>query len=417
MPKLVQALGAQAVKCLKLPGYHAVGEVAGLNLQITPSGARSWVLRLRVGAKRREIGLGAYPGVSLADARVKAQAMRDAVRDGRDPLLELRAARSALIAEQASAKTFRQCADAYIAAHEAGWKNAKHSAQWRNTLATYVHPTVGELLVRDVTKDHVLSVLRPMWTAKPETAARVRSRVELVLSYAMQAGYRPEGANPARWRGGLDKLLPARSKVARVVHHRALPVGEVGAFYQRLRGVSGMGARALEFAILTAARSGEVRGATWAEIDVRAKTWTVPADRMKAGKEHRVPLSDAAVALLRHLGADGAQPGMLVFPAPRGGELSDMTLTAVTRRMGTVAVPHGFRSTFRDWAGERTAFAREVAEAALAHALDSKVEAAYARGDLFAKRVKLMQAWADFLQRPASGGAVVELATVRAGGA
>lgn len=413
MPKLVRALGAQAVKCLKTPGYHAVGEVAGLNLQITAGGSRSWVLRLRVGAKRREIGLGAYPGVSLADARVKAQAMRDAVRAGRDPLLELRAARSALIAEQASAKTFRQCADAYIAAHEAGWKNTKHGQQWRNTLETYVHPTVGALLVRDVTKDHVLSVLRPIWTTKPETAARVRSRVELVLSYAMQAGYRPEEANPARWRGGLDKLLPARSKVARVVHHPALPVGEVGAFFQNLRTAQGMGARALEFAILTAARSGEVRGATWAEIDLQAKTWAVPAEHMKAGKEHRVPLSDAALALLRQVGADGAQPNTLVFPAPRGGMLSDMTLTAVTRRMGTTAVPHGFRSTFRDWTGERTTFAREVAEAALAHTLDSKVEAAYARGDLFAKRAKLMQAWADFLQRPVSAAAVVELATAR----
>lgn len=410
MPKLVEPLGPLAVSRLKGAGYHAVGGVAGLVLQITTTGARSWVLRAKVGAKRREIGLGAFPAVTLADARTRAQEARATIQAGRDPIHERRAARSALIAEQASAKTFRQCAAEYIAAHEVKWKNAKHGQQWTNTLEAYAYPVFGNLLVRDVQKEHVLSALRPIWTTKAETAVRLRSRIELVLSYAMQAGYRPEEVNPARWRGGMDTLLPARSKVAPVEHHAALSVDQVAAFMLQLRRAEGTGARALEFAILTAARSGEVRGATWGEFDLQAKVWTVPGSRMKAGKEHRVPLSDAAVALLQALKPEKLVSADIVFPGRSGQALSDMTLTAILRRMKVAAVPHGFRSTFRDWAGERTTFPREVAEAALAHALENKVEAAYARGDQFTKRAKLMQAWADFLARPVTGANVVDLA-------
>lgn len=413
MPKLAQPLKPLQVGRLTDVGLHRVGTVSGLGLQVTPSGARSWVLRIVIGSKRREIGLGSYPAVTLEAARDKARVLREAVREGRDPVEDKRAARSALKASQATARTFRQCAEAYVKAHEAGWKNAKHGQQWKNTLETYAYPVMGDLLVRDVQKGHVLEALRPIWTEKTETASRLRSRIELVLSYAMQAGYRPEGPNPARWRGGLDEILPAPGRVAKVEHHRALPIDSMGAFMGRLRAAEGNGARALEFAILTAARSGEVRGATWAEIDREAKTWTIPAARMKAGKEHRVPLSAAALAVLDR--ADRLAGTDLVFPAPRGGTMSDMTLTAVLRRLEVPAVPHGFRSTFRDWAAERTAYPGDMAELALAHAIESKVEAAYRRGDMFEKRRRMMTDWAAFIARPAAAGAVVGIGAARGG--
>lgn len=398
MPKIARELGALAVSKLTAPGLHVVGGVAGLSLQVTPSGARSWTLRAMIGGKRRELGLGAYPGVTLATARDKAREARKLIDSGVDPIEHQRAAQSALRASQASAMTFEETAVAYIKTHEAGWKNAKHAQQWRATLTLYAYPVVGDLLVRDVEKEHVLQVLRPIWNTKTETATRLRSRMELVISYAMQAGYRPEGLNPARWRGGLDKLLSAPSKVAKVEHYAALPLAQMGAFMQRLRAAEGMGAKALEFAILTAARSGEVRGARWAEIDLDAKVWTVPAARMKAGKEHRVPLSDVAVDLLQAV-PQIANEGDLVFPAVRGGQLSDATLSAVLRRMQVQAVPHGFRSTFRDWVSERTNYPHEVAEMALAHAIGDKTEAAYRRGDLFEKRRAMMGDWAQFLAK------------------
>lgn len=412
MPARASELNALAVQRLKSPGLHFVGGVAGLALQVTDSGSRSWTLRLSVVGRRRDMGLGAYPDVTLAMARERAREARELVRRGVDPIEQRRASTSALKASVAAALTFRQTATAYISTHEAGWKNAKHAQQWRNTLEAYAYPVMGDLLVRDVQKEHVLAALRPIWTEKNETATRLRGRIELVLSYAMQAGYRPEGLNPARWRGGLDKLLPAPAKVAKAEHHPALPLGQVGAFMRRLRAAPGMGARALEFTILTAARSGEVRGATWAEIDLQDKVWTVPPSRMKAGNEHRVPLSPAAIALLEALprmaGTD------LVFPAPRGGQLSDMTLSAVLRRMEVPAVPHGFRSTFRDWAAERTTFPREAAEMALAHTIESKVEAAYRRGDLFEKRRVMMAEWADFLSVEEQPAKVIPMRTKQA---
>lgn len=409
MPRQAKELTAIEVRRLTDPGMHFVGTVPGLALQVTDSGARTWVLRATVGAKRREMGLGGYPAVTLADAHRKAREARETIAKGVDPIDAARAARSELRAAQAAALTFEQCAAAYIAAHRAGWRNAKHAQQWTNTLAQHAFPTIGALLVRDVSLPHVMSVLEPIWRTKTETASRVRSRIELILDWAAVRGYR-EKDNPARWRGHLDKVLPKPSKVAKVRHHPAIAYAEAGAFMAALREQPGIAARALEFAVLTAARSGEVRGALWAEIDLTACVWVVPGDRMKAGKEHRVPLSKAAVALLSAL----TQDGPLVFSAPSGGTLSDMALTAVMRRMGSKAVPHGFRSTFRDWAAEVSTFPRDMAEMALAHAIDSKVEAAYRRGDALEKRRAMMDAWAGFLNKRPEGAAILQLAKKRA---
>ena len=417
MPRKASELTAIAIQRLTAPGLHFVGGVAGLALQVLPSGARTWVLRITVGAKRRDMGMGGYPDVPLAKAREAARVARAKVRSGIDPIEEGRAARSALKASQAAALTFEQCAAAYISANAVGWKNAKHAQQWRNTLAQHAYPKLGMLLVRDVGLPHVLAVLEPLWLTTTETASRLRGRIESVLDWATVRGYR-SGDNPARWRGHLDKLLPAPSKVAKPEHHTAVALADVAGFVLKLRAAEGMGARALEFAILTAARSGEVRGARWAEVDRQAKLWVIPAARMKAGKEHRVPLSDAALSLLDALPKIDA--GDLVFPASRTGlggvakPLSDMALTAVMRRMGLDAVPHGFRSTFRDWCSERTNYPRDVAEMALAHTIGDKVEAAYRRGDLFDKRRRMMDDWAAFLARPDLPTQVVDLATRRA---
>jgi integrase len=412
MPKLAKELGALAVSKLTEPGLHFVGGVPGLALQVTPAGARSWTLRAVIGGKRRDMGLGSYSpsGVTLAKAREAAADARELIRKGVDPIQQQQEAQSALRAAMVEALTFKECAEGYIKAHAASWKNLKHRQQWRNTLAQHVYPVFGSLLVRDVKLSHVMQVIEPMWATTNETAVRLRGRIELVLDWAAARGLR-EGTNPARWRGHLDKLLPRPSKVNNREHHAALPVGDVGAFMARLRTAEGMGARALEFAILTAARSGEVRGATRAEFDLAARVWTVPGSRMKAGKEHRVPLSPEAVALLKALPRMAGTE--LMFPAPRGGELSDMTLTAVLRRMQVPAVPHGFRSTFRDWAAERTNYPRDVAEMALAHAIGNKVEAAYRRGDLFQKRTLMMADWAKFLARVETAGQVVELGSRR----
>ena len=405
MPKLAKELQALAVSKLATPGLHFVGAVQGLALQVT-GGSRAWVLRATVGGRRRDMGLGPYPEVTLAQARDKAREARELIRQGVDPIGRQQAAQSAMRAAVAEALTFKECAEKYIAAHRAGWKSAKHAQQWGNTLEQHAYPVLGAVLVRDVKLPQVLAVLEPIWTTTNETASRLRGRLELVIDWATARGLR-EGLNPARWRGHLDKLLPKPAKVARVEHHAALPVGDVGAFMVRLREAEGMGALALEFAILTAARSGEVRGATWQEFDLSGAVWTVPAGRMKAGKEHRVPLSDAALALLAALPHD--KPDALVFPAPRGGMLSDMTLAAVLRRLDEPAVPHGFRSTFRDWASERTNYPRDVAEMALAHAIGDKVEAAYRRGDLFEKRRVMMAEWAQFLARVETKGAVIPM--------
>lgn len=406
MPKKAEELSALEVGRLKKPGRYPVGGVAGLCLRVAPSGARSWVLRVMVAGKRRDAGLGGYPDVPLAMAREKARKAREAIERGHDPIALRAEAQSALLAQRAAETTFEQAARQFIEAKSPEWKNAKHAAQWLATLETYAYPVIGKLQVRDVALSHVVKILEPIWTTKTETASRLRGRIEAVLDWAAVRRYR-HGDNPARWKGHLDKVFPKPGKVAKVAHHSALPIDALAGFMRGLRKRVGMAARALEFLILTAARSGEVRGTTWSEVDFVNAVWTIPAERMKAGKEHRVPLPDAALELLKTLpryeGSD------LVFVAPRGGMLSDMTLTAVMRRMDVDAVPHGFRSTFRDWAAEHTNYPREVAEMALAHAIGDKVEAAYRRGDLFEKRRRMMVDWAAFCAVPSPAGEVVPI--------
>jgi integrase len=417
VPKIAKELGPLAVKRLTAAGLWPVGGVAGLALRVTDTGSRHWVLRVVIAGKRRDVGLGAFPGVTLAAAREKAADLRERIRQGIDPVEEGRQQRAIKAAENAKALTFKQCAAAYVAAHRSAWKNAKHAQQWGNSLDQWAHPKLGEVLVRDVELAHVLAVLEQpadplapagpnLWNAKTETASRVRGRIETVLDWAAARKLR-QGENPARWRGHLDKLLPKPTKVAKVEHFAALPAEEAGAFMQRLRTMSGFGALALQFTILTAARSGEVRGMTWAELDMEAGVWTVPAARMKASREHRVPLSEPALALLRDLPrVEGIE---LLFPGRGGRQLSDMSLTAVLRRMEVPATVHGFRSTFRDWAAERTNYPREVAEMALAHTIGDKVEAAYRRGDLFEKRRRMMADWAAFLASAAPQAEVIPM--------
>lgn len=406
MPKKAKELSALEVQRLTKPGLYAVGGVSGLQLQVLPSGARTWVLRIVIGGKRRDMGLGGFPDVTLAGAREKAREARNLIEQGIDPIAQRAAARSALAASRGAEITFDECARKFIETKSVEWKNQKHGAQWSTTLETYASPIVGKLQVRDVTLAHIIKILEPIWTTKTETATRLRGRVESVLDWATVRGYR-HGENPARWKGHLDKILAKPSKVAKVEHHAALAVDELGTFMKALRNRSGMAARALEVLILTAARSGEIRGMRWDEIDLQNAVWTVPSERMKMGKEHRVPLTERVLEILRALPRIDDSP--LVFPAPRGGQLSDMSITAVLRRMNMDAVPHGFRSTFRDWAAERTNYPREVAEMALAHAIGNAVEAAYRRGDLFEKRRRLMNDWTKFCNTVQKAGDVVPL--------
>ena len=393
MGRKAKELSALEVNRLSKAGMYFVGGVAGLALQVSGAGARSWILRKMIAGKRRDMGLGGFPDVTLAGAREKARQIRELVDQGIDPIEDRRAKRATLAAERAKAMTFAQCVTAYLDAHGDSWGNAKHRQQWANTLDTYANPIIGNLNVAAVDTGLVLKVLERIWKTKTETATRLRGRIENILSWATVRGYR-QGENPARWKGHLDKLLAARSKIQQVTHHAALPYAELGGFMADLAKMDGMGARALEFAILCASRSGEVRGATWDEIDLNAGVWIIPAGRMKAKREHRVPLSGKAASLLNALPRlDGTE---LVFPGT-SGQLSNMSLTAVLRRMdrGDLTA-HGFRSTFRDWAAEQTAYPSEVVEMALAHTIGNKVEAAYRRGDLFDKRRRLMDDWAKY---------------------
>lgn len=392
MGKKAKELSALEVNRLTKAGLYFVGGVAGLALQVSGAGARSWILRKMIAGKRRDMGLGGFPDVTLAGAREKARHIREQVDQGLDPIEDRRAKRSALAAERAKAMTFSQCVTAYLDAHSDSWKNAKHRQQWANTLDTYASSIIGTLNVASVDTGLVLKVLEPIWKTKTETASRLRGRIENVLSWATVRGYR-QGENPARWKGHLDTLLAQPSKIQKVTHHTALPYGEVGSFMAELAKMEGISARALEFTILCAARSGEVRGATWAEIDLKAGAWIIPGDRMKAGKEHRVPLSNKSLKILKAL-SRGADTD-LVFPGMKNNALSDMSLIAVLKRMGRGDLTvHGYRSSFRDWAAEQTAYPSEVVEMALAHTIGNKVEAAYRRGDLFDKRRKLMDDWA-----------------------
>lgn len=417
MPKAAKELGPLDVKRLEHPGGKgnamvAVGGVSGLYMQITPANGRTWILRTRVGDRRRDIGLGGFPTVTLAQAREKAREARNAILRGVDPVEERKAAKAALVAAQRRGLLFKEAVDRALAAKLDAFKNAKHRDQWRNTLETFAVPHLGAMLVQDITTQDVLRVLEPLWTDRTETASRLRGRIEAVLAWATVAGHRA-GDNPARWAGNLKELLPAPSKVADGGHHPALALDDASRWFTALRKREGFGARALEFAALCAARSQEVRGATWDEVDLDKAMWVIPAARMKMKREHRVPLPPVAVALLAALPRLEGNP--LVFPAARGGMLSDMTLSATMRRIHDAdvadggagfidraskapAVPHGLRSTFRDWVAERTTFPGEMAEVALAHRITNVVEAAYRRGDMVERRRAMMVSWSDFLE-------------------
>lgn len=406
MPKVAKELSALEVRRLSRPGLHPVGGVAGLLLRVRDSGARYWVLRTTIGGTRHDLGLGPFPEVSLADARAEAAEIRRQVRQGVDPIAERRAARDALRASHAKAITFDRCAERYLAGIADQFRNPKHRRQWHTSLNTYASPVIGSLPVDRVELAHVIQVLEPIWREKTETASRVRGRLEKVLDYATVRGYR-SGENPARWKGNLDAILPQPNKLKRIEHHRALPWSDAPTFRRALARRHGTAARALELILLTAARSGEVRGATWDEVDLKAKTWTVPGERMKAAREHVVPLSGEAVRLLRALPRFESVP--YVFPSPTDKPLSDNALSAVMRRMGLNATPHGLRSTFRDWVSERTSYSHEVAEQALAHTIPNAVERAYRRGSLLEKRRRLMADWCRFLNEGEPAGEVVSI--------
>jgi integrase len=396
MPKTTYRLTAVSVQNLSSPGLHADG--AGLYLKIDPGGSKSWVYRYTREKKTHYLGLGSVRGVSLAAARSGAAKARQDLEQGKDPIEARKAADAETKLARVRAIKFKECAEALMNAHNAAWKNPKHRQQWRNTLKTYVYPKIGHLPVSAVNTEHMLSILEPIWTKTPETASRVRGRIEAVLDAAKARGAR-DGENPARWRSHLSKLLPKTSKLARVEHHAALPFADLSEFMASLRAEQGLAPKALEFTILTAARTIEALGTQWPEINLVDKVWTVPAERMKAGKEHRVPLPARAIAILKDL--EAMKQNEFVFSSLKPGRhLSNMSLLMLLRRMKRDEITvHGFRSTFRDWAAETTNFPNFVVEMALAHTVADKVESAYRRGDLFDKRRKLMEAWAAYTQK------------------
>jgi integrase len=395
-----------AVKNAKKKGRHADG--GGLYLQVSSTGAKSWVYRYMLNRRVREIGLGPLHAFTLADARAKAAEARKLKWQGTDPLEEKRQSRAEEKGAVAQPLTFKDAATAYCAGHRSGWRNQKHADQWSHTLEKHAYPVFGDLAVSMVDVGHVMKAIEPIWTRIPETANRVRGRIEAILDWAKARGYR-QGENPARWRGHLDNLLPAPGKVRRVQHFAALPYVEIGAFMAALRHHTGLAAKALELLILTATRTGETLGARWSEIDLDQAVWIIPGKRTKMGKEHRVPLSAAAIALLRRI-ADEHTDEELVFPGTKSGKsLSNMAMLKVLERMKLDVTVHGFRSCFRDWAAEQTDHGRDVAEMALAHTIESKAEAAYRRGDLFMKRKALMEDWAKYCERVHESASVMEL--------
>ena len=397
MPKITKAMTAIEVKRLTVPKMHAVGTVPGLMLDVKASGSTAWILRTTVGTRRADIGLGGYPGITLAAATEAARQIKAKIRDGIDPTAERRA-RQAVVEW-----TFKRCAEAYITGHRSGWKNAKHASQWESTLETYVYPVFGDKHVRDVDTGDITTAIRSMWSTKNETMVRIRNRIELVLSWAAAQGYRPKGFNPAAWRGHLEQVLPKPSKVNKRAHHPAMPIDDVQGFVLALRTSQSTAAQCLEFVIMTACRSGEARLATWSEFDLKAAVWNIPAERMKASRPHRVPLAAQVMTLLEKL--PRFEGNELLFPGRDGQKpLSDMSLTAIMRRAKLAYVPHGFRSTFSDWTAERTAYPSEVREMALAHSIGNGTDAAYRRGDLFDKRRHLMRDWANFLESPPATG-------------
>jgi integrase len=386
------ALTQKRIEKLTAPGRHGDGH--GLYLQVQSRTNKSWLFRYTFNRRERFMGLGPLHTIELEEARERARQARKALLDGADPLAVRSAEAAQRALEAARTITFEAAANAYYESHEASWKNAKHRQQFLNTLKTYVFPKIGPLPVADIDTGLVLKCIEPIWQGKTETANRTRGRIEAVLDWATVRGYR-KADNPARWRGHLSEVLPARGKIQKTNHHAALPIGEVQAFMTALREQQGVAARALEFTILTAARTGETIGARWFEIDFANATWTVPAGRMKASKKHRVPLSKPTLQLLRDVSREKNYPYIFIGPYKSG--LSNMAMAATLRRMGRNDITvHGFRSTFRTWAGERTAHPVHVIEQALAHSIGSKVEQAYSRGDLFRKRARLMAHWGSY---------------------
>lgn len=399
-------LTARTVASKKRTGLY--GDGGGLYLQVTWSGSKTWIFRYRspLTRKPRYMGLGAVRNVGLPEARQKADAQRSLLTSGIDPIRARDEELQRQVAEAAKAVTFSHCATSYIESHRPKWRNEKHAEQWTNTIRAYCDPVIGALPVQEVATGLVLKILEPIWATKPETASRLRGRIENILDWAKARGYR-SGENPARWKGHLNQLLPALAKKDRVVHHKAMPFAEVGAFVSKLRALSGVAARCLEFTVLTAARTNEATQATPEEVDLGNATWTVPGSRMKTKKEHRVPLSPRAVAIVREM---LELKGDHVFRGAKHGKpISNMTMLALLDSMSVNVTVHGFRSSFRDWAAERTHFPHEVCEMALAHAIPNAAEAAYRRGDLFEKRRMLMDAWADYLNAPQQAGAVIPL--------
>ena len=380
------------IKRMSKPGVY--GDGAGLYIRVTETGTKHWIHRFSLHGKAHWMGLGPYPEITLTEARLKNMEARRTRLAGVNPIN----ARNAAIAK-AQSLTFQECADQYIASHRSSWKGLKHFVKWTNSIAAYCGPVIGKLPVNEIDVGLIMRVLDPIWTTKMSTARNIRSRIESILDWATVRGYR-EGNNPARWKGNLDHLLPKSSRAKGTKHHAALGYTQMGDLMGELRQQDGISAKALEYAILTACRSGEVRLATWGEVNLKNRVWIIPAERMKVGKEHRVPLSDDAMAILNQMD----QSTTFIFPGRSGRLLSDMSLTKVLRRMGHIdTTVHGFRSTFRDWAAESTAYPQHVAEMALAHTIGDKVEAAYRRGDLFTKRTRMMEDWARFCNQTQSG--------------
>jgi integrase len=408
--RTLNRLSAFKVEKAKRPGMYADG--GGLYLRVAEGGSKQWIFRYVANGRLRDMGMGPCHTLTLAEARERATAQRKLRLGGIDPIAHKHAQRAAAAAEAAKAMTFKQCAEGYIKDNEAEWTNAKHRYEWGATLSRYVYPVLGDLPVAMIDTPLVLKVVKPLWERAPETASRVRGRIENVLGWATVHHYRT-GDNPARWRGLLEHALPARAKVAKVKHYAALPYAQAGSFMAKVRQDTRIAARCLEFIALTAARVSEANVATWDEIDFANRVWTVPAARMKADKEHRVPLSDAALAVLEAMRA--IRHSDYIFPGRRDARAvgANSVLRFAKEAAGFDITTHGLRSTFRDWTAECTAFPREVAEMALAHAIPNAVEAAYRRGDLFEKRRRVMDAWADFCAKPSAGGKIVSMTSAR----
>jgi integrase len=392
MGRALHRLSDPEIKQRRKSGYYADGGC--LYLRIAPGGTKGWIFRYTLNGRTRDAGLGSVADVTLKKARQEAKAWRELIEAGTDPIEARERKRAEAELASAKAMTFEQCAKAYIASHEPSWRNDKHRAQWRSTLATYCYPVLGTIPVGAIDTALVLMAVEPIWAAKPETASRVRGRVEVILNWAKARGHR-DGDNPARWRGHLDQLLPAKAKVRRVEHHSALPYREIPAFMARLRKLASSSARSLEFLVLTATRTSEGLGATWDEVDLRHRMWTIPASRMKGGKEHRVPLTSRTLAIVKEM-AEVRQSDFIFPGAKEGRPLSNMALLMLVRDLRPGITVHGFRSTFKDWAAECTTSPNFVSEAALAHVVADRVEAAYRRGDLFEKRRQLMEEWGAY---------------------